>query len=123
MFKNAVFKYIQNDPLVQITLINPISNKKVEAYAYLDTGSDTIVISRDIWMKMGLEMHNRANVSAVGGIVTTWYTWVDIVFIEDEHRNVIAFYQDEGDILIGRNILDKYSVTFDGRTSSLIIEK
>ena len=74
-------------------------------------------------MKMGLEMHNRANVSAVGGIVTTWYTWVDIVFIEDEHRNVIAFYQDEGDILIGRNILDKYSVTFDGRTSSLIIEK
>lgn len=119
MFKNAVFKYIQNDPLVQITLINPISNKKVEAYAYLDTGSDTIVISRDIWMKMGLEMHNRANVSAVGGIVTTWYTWVDIVFIEDEHRNVIAFYQDEGDILIGRNILDKYSVTFDGRTSIL----
>jgi hypothetical protein len=48
MFKNAVFRYIQDDPLVQITLINPISNKKVEAYAYLDTGSDTIVISREL---------------------------------------------------------------------------
>lgn len=121
MSEKAVFDYIDNDPLVLITLINPLSNKKVRAYAYLDTGSDAVVIPRDIWLKLKLEMLNRANVSAVGGVVTTWYTWITLQFLEDEHRDIIAFYQDNGDVLIGRNVIDKYSVTFDGRNSSLII--
>lgn len=121
MPEKAVFDYIDNDPLVLITLINTVSNKKAKAYAYLDTGSDTVVIPRDLWIKLGLEMINRANVSAVGGIVTTWYTWIHLQFLEDEHRDVIAFYQEEGDVLIGRNVIDRYSVTFDGRNSSLII--
>ena len=114
--------YIDNDPLVLITLINPVSNKKARAYAYLDTGSDTIVIPKDLWLKLELEMQNRANVSAVGGVVTTWYTWVYLEFLDDKHRDIIAFYQDIGDVLIGRNVIDKYSVTFDGRNSSLIIK-
>ena len=114
--------YIDNDPLVLITLINPVSNKKARAYAYLDTGSDTIVIPKDLWLKLELEMQNRANVSAVGGVVTTWYTWVHLEFLDDKHRDIIAFYQDIGDVLIGRNVIDKYSVTFDGRNSSLIIK-
>lgn len=121
MTETVVFDYIDNDPLVLITLINPISNKKVEAYAYLDTGSDAVVISRDLWLELGLEMLNRSNVSAVGGVVTTWYTWVHMQFLRDEHRDVIAFYQEDGDVLIGRNIIDKYSLTFDGRNLSLII--
>ena len=116
------FDYIDNDPLILITLINPVSNKKARAYAYLDTGSDTVVIPRDLWLKLELEMQNRANVSAVGGVVTTWYTWVHLQLLEDKHRDIIAFYQDIGDVLIGRNVIDKYSVTFDGRNSSLIIK-
>lgn len=121
MTETVVFDYIDNDPLVLITLINPVSNKKAEAYAYLDTGSDAVVISRDLWLELGLEMLNRSNVSAVGGVVTTWYTWVHMQFLRDEHRDVIAFYQEDGDVLIGRNIIDKYSLTFDGRNLSLII--
>ena len=116
------FDYIDNDPLVLITLINPVSNKKVRAYAYLDTGSDTVVIPKDLWLKLEMEMQNRANVSAVGGVVTTWYTWVHLEFLEDIHKDIIAFYRDTGDVLIGRNVIDKYSVTFDGRNSSLIIK-
>lgn len=114
--------YIDNDPLVLITLINPVSNKKARAYAYLDTGSDTVVIPKDLWLKLELEMQNRANVSAVGGVVTIWYTWVHLEFLDDKHRDIIAFYQDIGDVLIGRNVIDKYSVTFDGRNSCLIIK-
>lgn len=123
MFEAASFDYIDNDPLVLITLINPVSKKKESAYAYLDTGSDAVVVPRDIWLKLGLEMLNRANVSAVGGVVTTWYTWLDIQFLKDEHKDVIAFYEDDGDVLIGRNIIDNYSVTFNGQNSSLIIKK
>ena len=121
MPEKNIFDYIDNDPLVRVTLINPTSNKKVNAYAYLDTGSDAIVVPRDLWLKLGLEMLYRSNVSAVGGVVTTWYTRIGLEFLENKHKNVIAFYQDDGDILIGRNILDKYSITFDGKNSKLLI--
>ncbi len=74
MSEKFIFEYIDNDPLVLITLVNPVSNEKARSYAYLDTGSDAVVIPKDLWIKLGLEMLNRANVSAVGGVVTTWYT-------------------------------------------------
>ncbi len=70
MLEEAVLDYIDDDPLVLITLINPVSNKKVKAYAYLDTGSDTVVIPRDLWLKLGLGMLYRANATAVGGVIT-----------------------------------------------------
>ena len=122
MPEKNIFDYIDNEPLVRVTLINPISNKKVNAFAYLDTGSDAIVIPRDLWLKLGLEMLYRSNVSAVGDVVTTWYTRISLEFLENKHKNIIAFYQDDGDILIGRNILDKYSITFNGRNSKLLIQ-
>lgn len=121
MPEKATFDYIDNDPLVLVTLINPASNKKVKAYAYLDTGSDTVVIPRDLWLELELEMLYRSNVCAVGGIVTAWYTRTNLEFLENKHSNIIAFYQKEGDVLIGRNVLDKYSITFDGRNSRLTV--
>lgn len=121
MPEKTTFGYIDNDPLVSVTLINPISKKKAKALAYLDTGSDTVVIPRELWLKLGLEMLYRSNVCAVGGIVTAWYTRINMEFFDDEHKEVIAFYQDEGDVLIGRNVLDKYTITYDGRNSSLTI--
>ena len=122
MPEKNTFDYIDNDPLVRVILINPVSNKKVNAYAYIDTGSDAVVVPRDIWLKLGLEMLYRSNVSAVGGVVTTWYTRISLEFLENKHNKIIAFYQDEGDVLIGRNIIDKYSITFDGRNSKLLIK-
>ena len=121
MPEKATFDYIDSDPLVPVTLINPTSNKKVKALAYLDTGSDTVVIPRELWLKLGLEMLYRSNVCAVGGIVTAWYTRISMKFLDNEHREIIAFYQDEGDVLVGRNVMDEYSITFDGRNSSLTI--
>lgn len=121
MPEKAIFDYIDSDPLVPVTLINPASNKKVKAYAYLDTGSDTVVVPRELWLKLGLEMLYRSSVCAVGGIVTSWYTRINMEFLENEHRDIIAFYQDEGDVLIGRNVIDEYSITFDGRNSRLTI--
>jgi predicted aspartyl protease len=122
MPEKSTFDYIDNDPLMPVTLINPASNKKAKAIAYLDTGSDTVVIPRELWLKLGLEMLCRSNVCAVGGIVTAWYTRINVEFLENEHREIIAFYQEEGDVLIGRNVMDEYSITFDGRNSNLTIK-
>lgn len=123
MHKKTTLDYYDNDPLVIVTLINPILKKRHKAYAYLDTGSDAVVIPGDIWLKLGLEMNYRAPVSVVGTSVSTWYTFIDLEFLQNEHGEIEAFYNDStGNILIGRNILDKYSVTFDGRNSKLYIE-
>ena len=45
MSENNTFDYIDNDPLVRMTLMNAIS-KRVNAYVYLDTGSDALVIQK-----------------------------------------------------------------------------
>jgi len=66
MPEKSTFDYIDNDPLVPVTLINPASNKKAKVIAYLDTGSETVVIPRELWLKLELEMLYRSNVCAVG---------------------------------------------------------
>jgi len=54
MSEKSIFEYIDNDPLVLITPVNPVSNKKARAYVYLDTGSDAVVIPKDLRVKLGL---------------------------------------------------------------------
>lgn len=123
MHKKATFDYYDNDPLIIVTIINPVLNKKHKTYTYLDTGSDAVVIPKDIWLKLRLDMDLMAPVSMVGDTVSTWYTFIDLEFLKNKHTDIEVFYNDSaGDILIGRNILDKYSVTFDGRNSKLYIE-
>ena len=64
-----------------------------------------------------------ASVSVVGDTVNTWYNFIDLEFLQNKHNDTEVFYNEAaGDILIGRNILDEYSVTFDGRNSKLYIE-
>lgn len=39
MPEKSTFDYIDNDPLVPVTLINPVSNKKAKAIAYFEHGT------------------------------------------------------------------------------------
>ena len=121
--RKRVLDYYDNDPLVKVTLINPILNKIETACAYLDTGSDAIVIPKDLWLKLGLQEEYRTFVSAVNSTGVGWYTFIDLEFFGNKHMDVEVFYNEvAGDMLIGRNVLDEYSVTFDGRNSKLYIE-
>jgi len=120
--RKRVLDYYDNDPLVKVTLINPTLNKREIACAYLDTGSDAIVIPRDLWLRLGLQEEYRTFVSAVNSTGVGWYTFIDLEFFGNTHKDVEVFYNEvPGDMLIGRNILDEYSVTFDGKNSKLYI--
>lgn len=48
MRRKTTIDYYDNDPLVIVTLTNPILKKRHKAYAYLDTGSDVAIIPKDI---------------------------------------------------------------------------
>ena len=117
------FEYIDNDPLVRIKLINPLSEKEIETYAYVDTGSDTVAIPRVLWDELEIREYERTVISVVGGVVTTWYSLINVEFLGDLYENIVVIYQDEGDILLGRTIIDHYIITFDGISSILKIKK
>jgi len=118
-----IFSYIDNDPLVTIKLINPSLNYEKEVLAYVDTGSDSLAIPRDVWDELNIRSHRAATISVVGGAITTWYTKSDVEFLGEVHKNIIVFYQEFGDVLLGRAIIDKYAVTFDGLNLTLNVRK
>ena len=117
------FEYIDNDPLVRIKLINPLSEKEIETYAYVDTGSDTVVIPKALWDELEIMEYERTVISVVGGVATTWYSLLNVEFLGDLYENIVVIYQDEGDILLGRTIIDHYIITFDSISSILRIKK
>ncbi|MFQ6055753.1 MAG: aspartyl protease family protein [Methanosarcinales archaeon] len=123
MTMHARFSYIDNDPLVLIKLINPISGDEIEVCAYVDSGSDAIVIPQDVWNNLNITSRRGTNVSVVGGVIPTWYTLLDVEFLGELYRNIIVFYQDMGDVLLGRNIIDNYEVTLNGLTSTHTFKK
>ncbi len=118
-----VFPYIDNDPLVVIKLANPSTKREKEVLAYVDTGSDSIAVPKDVWDELNINSYRVATISVVGGAVTTWYTKLDVEFLGRLHKNVIVFYQEVGDVLLGRAVIDKYAVTFDGINSRLTVNK
>lgn len=109
-----IFPYIDNDPLVAIKLINPLTGNEKEVLAYVDTGSDSIAIPKDVWNDLNITSHRATAISVVGGAITTWYAKLDVEFLGKLHRNIIVFYQEVGDVLLGRAVIDNYAVTFDG---------
>lgn len=117
------FSYTDNDPLVAIKLINPLTGNEKEVLAYADTGSDSIAIPKDVWDELNIISFRVTSISVVGGAITTWYTKLDVEFLGKLHKNIIVFYQEVGDVLLGRAIIDNYSVTFDGLNSTLTVNK
>lgn len=115
------FSYIDNDPLVAIKLINPLTGNEKEVLAYVDTGSDSIAIPKDVWDELNITSFRVTAISVVGGAITTWYTRLNVEFLCKLHRDIIVFYQEVGDVLLGRAVIDDYSVTFDGLNSRLTI--
>ncbi|MBI4344495.1 MAG: hypothetical protein HY555_02805 [Euryarchaeota archaeon] len=115
--------YIDDDPPVLVKLINRKRGSEKEAYAYADTGSDSLAIPRDLWLDLDLGFSNRAVISTVGGTATSWYSHLDVELLGERHKSVMVFYQEEGDVLLGRSVMDRYRLTFDGPNKTLEIEK
>ena len=120
---DSTFPYIDNDPLVVIKLINPPSDREKEVLAYVDTGSDSIAIPKDVWDGLNITSFRAATISVVGGAIATLYTRLNVEFLGKLHKDIIVFHQEVGDVLLGRAVIDDYAVTFDGLNSRLTISK
>ena len=63
---DSILPYIDNDPLVVIRLINPSSGYKKDVLAYVDTGSDSIAVPKDVWDELNIESYRATTISVVG---------------------------------------------------------
>jgi len=88
MCKKVTLDYYNNDPLVVVTLINPILNTTEKALAYLDTGSDAVVIPKYLWSKLGLRDEYRTVISAVNSTCVGWCTFIDLEFLKNKHKTL-----------------------------------
>lgn len=118
---DSTFSYIDNDPLLVIKLINPSTGREKEVLSYVDTGSDSIAIPKDVWDELNIDSYRVATISVVGGAITTWYTKLNVEFLGELHKDIIVFYQEVGDVLLGRAIIDEYAITFNGINSTLVV--
>ncbi|MBU2617159.1 MAG: hypothetical protein KKI07_00575 [Euryarchaeota archaeon] len=116
-----IFDYIDDDPLVQITISNPRNKIEKRTLAYADTGSTVLAIPKDIWDYLGLEYTESTMVGTVHGLDWAWIDWVDVEFI-DNFELVPVILSKDPEVILGRFILDKFVVTFDGRTKKLKVE-
>lgn len=122
-FNYAKVKDISPIPIVCIYLQNPLDAKLSMIFdcAILDTGSDISVISFGIVSKLQLRpIDNQKYVPfrGLGGEIQGIPYRVKLSFDDQEYfrSKAIAVPDDvlNGEAIIGRNVLNRYCITFDG---------
>jgi hypothetical protein len=118
-------------PILNIYLQNPIDSKLSMNFdfAILDTGSDLTIISYEIVSKLQLRpIDSQKSISFRGlGRETQGIPYQIKLSFDDRNyirSRVIAVPDDilNGEAIIGRNILNRHCITFDGPKQVLTID-
>ncbi|HEY0459251.1 MAG TPA: aspartyl protease family protein [Pyrinomonadaceae bacterium] len=105
-------------PVATVKLRNP---KTLESIAdvpmLLDTGSDITLLSRNYCDEIGVEVSDTESLELEGFNQTTsvaYYVRLDFIFLNKIFRGKFLVYdQEEG--IIGRDILNEFSILFGGK--------
>jgi len=106
-----IFDYVGADPVVPIKITTANTSNKY--LAFLDTGSDSIAIPRELWMELELSQDYPIRIQSVTGMAWSYVDTINIEIFGDRHESS-AVMSDDPEILIGMEILKKYIVCFDG---------
>lgn len=120
MSPEIIFDYVGADPLVPIKIITANASNKY--LAFLDTGSDSIAIPRELWSKLGLSQDYPIRIQSVTGMAWSYVDTINIEIFGDRHESS-AVMSDDPEILIGMEILKKYVVCFDGINKKVAVKK
>jgi len=114
------YDYAGSDPVVPIRIItSDISGKYL---AFLDTGSDSVAIPRELWRELELSQDYPIRIQSVTGLAWSYVDTVNIEIFGDRYE-VPAGMSDDPEILIGMEILGKYIVCFDGIKKRVAVRK
>lgn len=114
------YDYVGSDPVVPIKIIT--SNISGNYLAFLDTGSDSIAIPRELWAKFELSKDYPIRIQSVAGLAWSYLDAITIEIFGDRYE-VPAVMSDDPEVLIGMEILKKYIVCFDGIKKRVAVRK
>ncbi|MEO9296300.1 MAG: hypothetical protein ABI347_11975 [Nitrososphaera sp.] len=122
--KALTIQYKNNLPLVSMGIIDAGSNKKVVVDAHLDFASSKTIIPTYIANEMNLSFAGSDETVTGAGIIHIPYYEVSIEVFGVLHESVHVGCLDlpEGTparALLGRDILDNYRVSLDGRKKEI----
>ncbi|MEL6488457.1 MAG: aspartyl protease family protein [Cyanobacteria bacterium J06621_3] len=120
-------------PVLRATLINPErdNDRIYELDAFLDTGSDTTLIPLEAVSVLRLPLlKNKAPVTGIGGGVTIGFMCrarlhfgeITIPFLKVASCEASSIGKP-GQMIIGRDILNRFCVRFDGKRGRFLFEE
>ena len=104
-------------PLAKIKLRNPDSQESVaNVPMLLDTGSDLTLLPESFCKKIGAKISDTKFLELESFNESTsvaFYVYIEFIFLNKLFRgNFLVYEQEEG--IIGRDILNEFSLIFDG---------
>ena len=109
--------YDPHAPVAKVKLRNPDTLETVTDVAMLsDTGSDITLLPRTYCDQIGVKVSETESLELQGfnqTISLAFYVQIDFIFLKKLFRGKFLVYdQDEG--IIGRDVLNEFSIVFDG---------
>jgi hypothetical protein len=118
--------YKNNMPLVSMGIIDAGSNKKIVVDAHLDFASSKTIMPTYIANELNLTFAGSDETVTGAGIIHIPYYEVTIEVFGQIHDNVHVGCLDLPErtparALLGRDILDNYRISLDGRRKEIIV--
>jgi len=104
-------------PVARIKLRNPETLETIaDVPMLMDTGSDITLLPQSLCDEIGVEVSETESLNLEGfnqAVTEAFYVRLDFIFLNKIFRGKFLVYnQNEG--IIGRDILNEFSILFDG---------
>lgn len=115
------WKYTEDIPLIQIEISNPYNSRKSKYLALVDSGSDWCSLPKQVWDDLGFKDIGLLELGTPLGWTEVGFSWCSLT-IGEKMIPVEIHYTLGDEILIGRNAMKYFIITFDGKKGRIIIK-
>lgn len=115
------YKYSDGMPLAPVEIVTPFNNSRTKQLALVDSGSDWCSLPKELWDKLEFKEPGFLELGTPLGWYEDGFTWCKIKLAGKE-ISVEVHYSLAPEILIGRNAMKHFVITFDGKREKLEIK-
>jgi len=116
------WKYTEEGiPLIPAEIINPYNSRKSKHLALVDSGSDWCSLPKQLWDDLDFLDIGLLELGTPLGFTEVGFSWCNLN-IAGKTIPVEIHYTIGDEILIGRNAMKHFLVTFDGKKGKIIFD-